>query len=177
MMKILPIAIAFAFMTSCVQAQTIPVTVDNFVRAESDLYLGNIAKQGGGLGKLFHRREPSSIADQTVIRLNRDTLYSSGVFDLDAGPVTVTMPDSGARFMSLMSVSQDHYAATVYGAGTYIYDKGKVGTRYVLIGVRTFADPNDPKDLAQVHALQDSVKMSQQGTGTLDMPVYDPESQ
>ena len=177
MKKILPVAIALAFMTSSLQAQTIPVTVDNFVRAESDLYLGNIAKQGGGLGKLFHRREPSSIADQTVIRLNRDTLYSSGVFDLDAGPVTVTMPDSGARFMSLMSVSQDHYAATVYGAGTYIYDKGKVGTRYVLIGVRTFADPNDPKDLAQVHALQDSVKMSQQGTGTLDMPVYDPESQ
>src|SRR6516162_7068004 len=176
MKKILPVAIALAFMTS-LQAQTIPVTVDNFVRAESDLYLGNIAKQGGGLGKLFHRREPSSIADQTVIRLNRDTLYSSGVFDLDAGPVTVTMPDSGARFMSLMSVSQDHYAATVYGAGTYIYDKRKVGTRYVLIGVRTFADPNDPKDLARVHALQDSVKMSQQGTGTLYMPVYDPESQ
>ena len=177
MKKILPIALALGFVTSSAHAQPIPVTVDNFVRAESDLYLGNIAKQGGGLGKLFHRREPSSIADQTVIRLNRDTLYSSGVFDLDAGPVTVTMPDAGARFMSLMSVSQDHYATTVYGAGTYIYDKGKVGTRYVLIGVRTFADPNDPKDLAQVHALQDSVKMSQGGTGTLDMPVYDPESQ
>ena len=27
--------------------QAIPVTVDNFIRAESDLYLGNIAKDGG----------------------------------------------------------------------------------------------------------------------------------
>ena len=38
----------------------VPVTVDNFVRAESDLYLGNLAK-GAGLGKLEHRREPANI--------------------------------------------------------------------------------------------------------------------
>jgi hypothetical protein len=72
----------------------IPVTVDNFVRAESDLYMGNVVKENG-LGKLNHRREPARIDDQIVIRLNRDTLYSSAVFDLDAGPVTITMPDPG----------------------------------------------------------------------------------
>jgi Protein of unknown function (DUF1254) len=78
----------------------VPVTADNFVRAESDTYATNLAKEGG-LGKLFHRREPASIQSQTVIRLNRDTLYTSGVFDLDAGPVTITLPDAGQRFMSL----------------------------------------------------------------------------
>jgi len=41
---------------------------------------------------LIHRRKPASIQHQTVIRLNRDTFYASGVFDLDAGPVTITMP-------------------------------------------------------------------------------------
>ena len=40
----------------------------------------------GGFGKFNHRREPAAIEDQTVIRLNRDTLYSAAVFDLDAGP-------------------------------------------------------------------------------------------
>ena len=35
-------------------------------------------------------REPAEIDKQTVIRLNRDTLYSSAVIDLDAGPATVT---------------------------------------------------------------------------------------
>ncbi len=75
----------------------IPVTVDNFVRAESDLYATNLEKQGG-LGKLEHRREPASIDHQTVIRLNRDTLYSSGVFDLDAAPVTITLPEFRQAF-------------------------------------------------------------------------------
>src|SRR6478752_2961570 len=77
--------------TPAFAADAVPVTVDNFVRAESDLYLGNSVKEGG-LGKLYHRREPASIDNQIVIRLNRDTLYSSGVFDLDAGPVSITLP-------------------------------------------------------------------------------------
>ena len=55
----------------------------------------------GGLGKFVHRREPAAIDNQTVIRLNRDTLYSAAVFDLDAGPVTITLPDAGQRFMSM----------------------------------------------------------------------------
>ena len=154
-----------------------PVTVDNFIRAESDHYIGNFAKEAGGLAKLMHRREPASIDNQTVIRLNRDTLYSSAVFDLDAGPATVTMPAPGKRFMSLMSVSQDHYATTLYGKGTYTYTRDKVGTRYVLIGIRTFVDPNDPEDVKKVHALQDAIKVSQKGIGKLELPSWDPASQ
>jgi len=155
----------------------VPVTVDNFVRAESDLYMRNLAKESGGFAKLYHRREPASIDNQTVIRLNRDTLYSSAIVDLDAGPVTVTLPDAGPRFMSLMTVSQDHYTTTVYGAGPHTIDKNKVGTRYALVGIRTLVDPADPKDVAQVHQLQDAIKVSQQGTGTLTLPNWDAASQ
>jgi len=154
-----------------------PVTIDSFIRAESDTYIANLAQESGGLGKLVHRREPASIENQTVIRLNRDTLYSSAVFDLDAGPVTVTLPDAGKRFMSLMSVSQDHYAATVYGAGTHRFTRDKVGTRYVLLGVRTFVNPNDPEDVRKVHALQDQIKVSQKNNGKLELPRWDAESQ
>ena len=39
---------------------SIPVTVDNFIRAESDLYLGGILKDSGVIGKFNHRREPAS---------------------------------------------------------------------------------------------------------------------
>ena len=84
------------------------VTVDNFIRAESDMYLGGILKDSGGaLGKFNHRREVASIDDQTVVRLNRDTMYSSAVFDLEAGPVTITLPDAGKRFRSMQVISQD----------------------------------------------------------------------
>lgn len=76
------------------------VNVHNFVRAETDHYFGGMVK-GGGFGKLGHRRAPSSIDAQDVVRMNRDTLYSSGVFDLDAAPVTISLPDAGKRFMSM----------------------------------------------------------------------------
>jgi len=154
------------------------VTPANFVRAESDTYLGNLAKESGGLGKLFHHREPASVDNQTVVRLNRDTLYSSAVYDLDAGPVTVTLPDTSGRFQSLMVVNQDHYAWTEYGAGKHEIDRDKAGTRYVLVGVRTLVNPNDPADVEAVHRLQDAITMEQAGgPGTLDLPRYDEESQ
>lgn len=153
-----------------------PVTVDNFIRAESDSYLDSMAKDAGGLGKLLHRREPASIDHQTVIRLNRDTLYSSAVVDLDAGPVTVTLPDTGGRFQSLEVINQDHYAWTEYGAGPHTIDRAKAGTRYAVLGIRTLVDPNDPKDVAAVHALQDAITVSQKNPGTLELPAWDPVS-
>ena len=65
-------------------AASIPVTIDSFARAETDLYFGNIVRDSG-IGKFFHNREPTPLDKQVVIRMNRDTLYSSAVFDLDAG--------------------------------------------------------------------------------------------
>jgi hypothetical protein len=75
---------------------TMPVSVDNFSRAETDVTMAAYAKEGA-LGKFLSARAPVSIDDQKVVRMNRDTLYSFGVFDLDAGPVTLTLPDTGKR--------------------------------------------------------------------------------
>jgi len=155
----------------------VTVTVDNFVRAETDLYLGSLAKQGG-LGKLLHRREVASIEHQTVIRLNRDTLYTSGVFDLDAGPVTITLPDAGKRFMSLQVINEDHYTPDVfYGAGSHTLTRENVGTRYVATAMRVLVNPSDPADVKQVHALQDAISVSQKSPGALELPHWDPASQ
>src|SRR5262245_34514063 len=88
------------------------VTVDNFCRAETDRYFAGIVKEGG-FGILQHNREPVSTENQMVIRPNRDTLYSSAVFDLDAGPVTIWLPDSRGRFMSLMALDEDAYVSCV----------------------------------------------------------------
>lgn len=87
----------------------VTVTLDNFVRAETDMHFAGRVKEGG-LGKLAYTRTMADIDNQTVVRMNRDTLYSSGVFDLDAGPVKITLPDTGKRFMSMQVVNQDHYA-------------------------------------------------------------------
>lgn len=155
----------------------VPVTVDNFIRAESDMYAGAMVKDGA-FGKLLHRREPASIENQTVIRLNRDTLYSSAVFDIDAGAVTITLPDAGTRLMSLMTINQDHYVPkVVYGAGAYTFNREEIGTRYMITAIRTLVDPANLEDVKQVHALQDAIKISQATSGQFEVPNWDQVSQ
>lgn len=159
-------------------AKPVPVTVDNFIRAETDLYMAKGVKDAGGLGKLVHIREPAPIDKQMVIRMNRDTLYSTAVFDLDAGPATITMPDAGKRFMSLQIINEDHDVPNVfYGAGPHTLTRDKVGTRYVQAAIRTLVDPNDPNDLKQVHSLQDAIKVSQNSPGKFEVPDWDQPSQ
>ena len=134
-------------------ANSVRVTVENFARAETDNYLALNAKEAG-VGKINHRREPASIDNQTVIQLNRDTLYSFGVFDLNAGPVTVTLPNAGKRFMSLQIINEDHHVPFVaYDHDPHTLTETNVGTRYVMVAIRTLVDPNDPKDLNEVHKL------------------------
>jgi hypothetical protein len=170
-----------AAVASMAQAQSgspVPVTVDNFARAESDLYLNNAVKDAGGIGKLLHHREPARIDKQPVIRMNRDTLYSSAVIDLDAGPVTVEMPDAGKRFMSMQVINEDHYTRNVfYGTGSHKLNRSSVGTRYALLAFRTLVDPNDPGDIKPVLALHDAIKIDKEARGKLELPNWDQASQ
>ncbi|WP_390368961.1 DUF1254 domain-containing protein [Variovorax dokdonensis] len=153
------------------------VTVENFARAESDLYFAGIVKNGG-FGKFDHTRNVAPLDKQTVVRLNRDTLYSAGVFDLDAGPVTITLPDPGSRFMSMQVMDEDQYTHGVhYKPGSYTFDRASMGTRYFVAAIRLLVDPNDAQDLAKVRALQDSVKVQQQATGSFEIPRWDAASQ
>jgi hypothetical protein len=138
----------------------VPVTVDNFRRAESDLVMGPIVKDGG-FGKYVHHRELYPV-DAPIVRPNRDTLYSFSIFDLDAGPVTIALPNAGQRFMSLQVIDGDQYTPEVhYGAGRHTFTREKIGTRYVQLG-----------------ALQDAIKVEQpDGPGRFEVPNWDQASQ
>jgi hypothetical protein len=160
------------------QAETasVLVTADNFNRAEADINFGFMVKDGGS-GKFNHHREPLRI-DYPVVRPNRDTLYSMAVFDLEAGAVTITLPDADKRFMSLQVNDEDHYVPVVaYGAGRHTLSSSTIPIRYCAAGVRILVDPNDPEDVRQVNALQDAVRVEQPGgPGTWDVPNWDMES-
>jgi len=174
---LMPVALPGVTLAQAPAVNSIPVTADNFVRAESDLYFGAVVKKDG-FGKFEHNREALPIDKQSVIRTNRDTLYSGAVFDLDAGPVTVTLPDAGKRFMSMQIIDQDQYTPEViYRSGKHTFTREKIGTRYLLTAVRILVDPNDPKDVAQVHALQDAITVSQKTPGKFVVPNWDQASQ
>lgn len=174
-----------ALLAACMQdansearpAVPVAVTVDNFIRAETDRYFDLTVKRGG-FGRFAHWRDLVPVGAATVVRPNRDTLYSTAVFDLDAGPVSVTLPESGRRFMSLALIDQDHHVIDVhYGAGRYSVSRANVGTRYVMLGVRTLVDPAAQGDLEQVRALQDAIVVEQAGgAGRFEVPQWDEAS-
>lgn len=141
------------------------------------MYFGNIAGTGG-LGRFVHFRELSPLDNQLVVRQNRDTLYSPVLFDLEAGPVTVTLPDAGDRFMSMQVITEDHYVPEViYTAGSHTFTGEDIGTRYVALPLRILVNPNDPADLDAVHALQDAVTVQQDSPGSFEIPDWDSVSQ
>ena len=104
--------------SSVASAQTLTsqaelVTVENYNRAQTDVYFAGVAKNGG-FGKFRHGRELALPAQQGIPRPNRDTLYSFAIADLDAGPVTITLPDAGKRYMGMQAVNQDQYTQATY---------------------------------------------------------------
>ncbi|GMG90525.1 hypothetical protein Cmtc_17450 [Cupriavidus sp. TKC] len=156
----------------------IPVTVDNFVRAETDMYFSNLARRCGGVGKFHHNARLASGDERLVIRPNRDTLYSVAVFDLDAGPVTITLPDSGGRFMSMQVINQDHHipVPVSYEAGTHKITREQAETRYVAVAIRLLADPARESDLDAARRLQALVAVRQAAVGSLELPDWDAAS-
>jgi hypothetical protein len=152
------------------------VTVDTFVRAETDTTFKRFASTGG-FGQFTHIRQPTPLDKQSVIRMNRDTLYSAAVFDLDAGPVTISKPASAGRFQSLLVINQDHSIVTVeHGAGDFTLTREKVGTRYAIALIRTFVDASNADDIKAANALQDRLTARQAGKGRLEVPDWDEES-
>jgi hypothetical protein len=150
-----------------------PVTVANFVRAESDhMIRANMEMVGVTFGKFAHLREPTTPDNQPVIRMNQDTLYSATVLDLSK-PVTITLPEIGGRYMSMHVVNQDHYMFVESEPGTYKLTEKKVGTRFAYVTIRTFYNAGDPDDLAKAHAAQDQIVLSGGGDGPFESPNWD----
>ena len=86
----------------------VPVTVSNFVRAETDYYFGQtVTKDGFGLS---HTRQMVPIDKQDVVRINRDTLYSSGVFDLE-----IAADDYTSQRGKALHVYAGHIGGSLHG--------------------------------------------------------------
>ncbi len=149
------------------------VNVDNFVRAETARMFDNVVALAGGVNRWYHYREPTPVDRQPVIRMNRDTLYSGAIVDISRG-AELALPDSGDRYMTVMVVNEDHYDnAVLSGAGTYPLDPEEHGTPFVSLSIRTFVDPRNPDDLAEVNTLQDAVTFSAGSASPYTHPEYD----
>ena len=146
------------------------VTVANFVRAETDhMFRANMKAFGMKIGQVVHQREPVTPANQPVIRMNQDALYTSILLDLSE-PAEITRPEVGGRYMSMHVINQDHYMFVESKPGTYRLTEDEVGTRFAGVSVRTFVDIADPDDLPKAHAAQDGIELTGGGDAPFEAP-------
>ena len=155
---------------------TIIVNSDNFVRAENDRMFHDLQRDAGGINTFLHNRQPAAIDKQTVIRLNRDTLYSFAIVDISEG-ATITIPEYGNRYLSAMVVNQDHFInRTFHAPGEHQLTVDEFGSRYVAVAIRILVDPADPADVAAVGVLQDQVALRSNSAVAFTLPNYDSAS-
>lgn len=154
-----------------------PVTRDTFIRAETDRYFHDFVKNTGGeVNKLFHIRVPTPLDQQTVIRMNRDTLYSGAVIDTGGEGATITVPKMpDGRYASVLLIDNDHHAVGVlYEPGVH---KVPPSTRYVAAAVRIEVfNPRDEKEIALVNSLQDQFTISASSADPLPPFAWDTAS-
>ncbi|HQR68391.1 MAG TPA: DUF1254 domain-containing protein [Thermoanaerobaculia bacterium] len=155
--------------------ETVQVTPENYVRAETDRNFQNFLGLTGGVNRFFHVRKPTPLDQQPVIRMNLDTLYSGAVVDTAKG-ATVTLPEvPPGRFISAQVIDNDHYCpATFYEAGPHRIESD---TRYAAIVVRIQVfDPRDPAEIALVNALQDRVALQAGSAEPFPAPRWESRS-
>ena len=85
----------------------------------------------------------------------------------------LTMPETGGRYQSAWFVTEEHYnPMAITAPGTYTLTEEMMGSRYVLIIVRTLVNMKDEKDMGVVTELQKQLNIEQADRGS-----YEPSCQ
>lgn len=167
---------SFDRLSELVQGASVPVTVNNYVAAETAGQFDRILKMTGGINKLVSFREPTPLDKQSVIRMNRDTLYSFAIVDISQG-AKLTMPETDGRYNSVMVVNENEYINKVYyEPGTHELTKDEFDTDYVLVAFRTLVDSSDPADIKKANDLQNKFRVEAASANAYTHPNYDEKS-
>jgi len=158
------------------QGKSVPVNVNNYVMAETAGQFDRILKMTGGINKLRSFREPTPLDKQSVIRMNRDTLYSFAIVDISKG-AKLTMPEADGRYNSAMIVNEQEYINKVfYEPGVHQLTKDEFDTDYVLVAFRTLVDSSDPADIKKANELQDKFRIEAASANPYTPVNYDQKS-
>jgi Protein of unknown function (DUF1254) len=95
------------------RSELIPVSLENYEVAESDLAFNNVAKIVGTNQFLHFPMDEFDLSNQVVVRMNQDTVYSAAVVNASAG-ATVTLPETDGRYLTVMIAQNDHYVDQVF---------------------------------------------------------------
>lgn len=96
-----------------------------------------IIKQAGGVNKFLEMQVASSDpAKQFVVRMNRDTFYSTSVFDMTGG-IYIAIPETD-QYVSIQVVDENHETQPmIYGPGRH---RLTAKTTHAFVVVRSLDD-------------------------------------
>ncbi|MCU0921867.1 MAG: DUF1254 domain-containing protein, partial [Burkholderiaceae bacterium] len=135
----------------------------------------NIAQMAGGVNRFYHFRSATPLDKQTVIRMNRDTLYSGAVIDTSKGATLTVPPMPAGRYFSVLLIDNDHYSpGVIYTSGTHKLPRD---TKYLMAVIRIqLLKPLDPADVALVNKLQDKFVIKAGSADPFVEPKWDSKS-
>lgn len=118
-------------------------------------------RQPESLGRFLHRREPIFL-ERAAPGAQRAALYSIALFDLEDGPVTVTLPRPGRRQMTLTAMDERHALQAVFnGPGAHTLNGARLGAGRVMAVFCLMLDLARADELDSAHALQDGIRIRQ----------------
>lgn len=154
----------------------ITVDIDNFATAEVAFQVDRFIALGAVVNQWLHFRRPTPLDQQSVIRMNRDTLYSLAVVDITAG-ATLTVPDAGGRYLTVMVINEDGYLNRVFDEpGDHPLTVDEFDTGFVLLVGRTLADPTDADDIGEANRAQDGLVVTAASARTWESGRFDEAS-
>lgn len=155
---------------------SIKVTVDNYVRATTSAQFQGMMRMSRGMNQFAHTPKPVPLNKQSVERMNRDTIFSSALVDISQG-ASLTLPDSGDRYLSVIVMNEDYYTTAIYhDDGVYALTVEEHGTPFVALVARILVDPANEADMKIAHDLQQQLKIEADGDAAYVRPDYDKES-
>lgn len=148
------------------------MTAEQFLEAESLHFMANMVKREG-INGIFHFTTLAKAEDRWVVSPNNDVVYSMAVVDASQG-FTVSMPDTGDRYITAQIVSQEHMSTQLLGGGEYTFDGSEFNGSHVAIGFRIGTDGSDEDVKYIVENIQ--TKMTIQSKSDKSVPSYDVET-
>ena len=147
------------------------VNVENFVIAETHMYMIKYFKRVNKVNTFYHYRDFD--IDNAVVRMNLDTLYSIAIIDLTQDNVKITLPEVNDRYMSCCVLDKEHYEVlyTTIG-GDYMLPKNK--DNYLVCLIRILVKDRTDTDIKLVNNIQDQIHITSKNySNKLNLPKYD----
>ncbi|SET67160.1 DUF1254 domain-containing protein [Thalassotalea agarivorans] len=145
-----------------------PVTMENYVVAESDWYFAGVQEKAG-VNQWIHD-EPVSKNNQQVIRSNRDVVYSIAIVDVSQG-ATFSVPESN-EFQIIHIIDEAHLFHQVVRNGESLEVNAEdIEGEYVYLLART----RDNGDLEDTKARQQALKFEAKANRPYKAKGFDAE--